>query len=108
MMISCVVDYTIDPDKVDLFEVYARRWMAAVARLGGTHHGYFLPSEGSGDRAVCIFSFPSMVDFKAYRLRTADDPECIAILEQEKAEQSIVSYAGSFFRPLLPETAPPT
>jgi hypothetical protein len=106
-MISCVVEYRIDPHKVDLFESYARRWMAAVARLGGTHHGYFLPSEGSGDRAVCIFSFPSMAEFKAYRRRTADDPECIAILEQEKAEQSIVSYAGSFFRPLLPGAAPP-
>jgi hypothetical protein len=83
-MISCVVDYTIDPLKVDLFEEYARRWMAAVVRLGGTHHGYFLPGKDGGDRAVCIFSFPSMADYKAYRLRVADDPECIAILEQEK------------------------
>lgn len=106
-MISCVVEYRIDPGKVDLFENYSRRWMAAVARLGGTHHGYFLPGEASGDRAICIFSFPTMADFKAYRLRTAEDPECIAILEQEKAERSIISYTGSFFRPLLPGADPP-
>jgi hypothetical protein len=105
-MISCVVDYTIDPLKVDWFENYARRWMAAVTRLGGTHHGYFLPGKDSPDRAVCIFSFPSRAEYEAYRLRVAQDPECIAILEQEKAERSIISYTGSFFRPLLPEAAP--
>lgn len=106
-MISCIVEYTIDPHKVNLFEEYARRWMAAVTRLGGTHHGYFLPGEGGADRAFCIFSFPSMADYEAYRLRVANDSECIAILEQEKAERSIVRYTGSFFRPLLPEAVPP-
>jgi hypothetical protein len=106
MMISCVVEYTIDPHKVNLFEEYSRRWMAAVTRLGGTHHGYFLPGKGDADRAICIFSFPSMADYEAYRLRVADDPECIAILDREKAERSIISYTGSFFRPLLPEAAP--
>jgi hypothetical protein len=105
-MISCVVEYVIDPDKVALFEAYARRWMAAVARLGGTHHGYFLPATGSGDRAICIYSFSSRADFDAYRLRAAADPECMAILEQEKTELSIVSYTGSFFRPVLPEPDP--
>jgi len=106
-MISCIVDYTIDPQKVGLFEDYARRWIAAVIRLGGMHHGYFLPSESGADRAVCIFSFPSNADFEAYRLRAAQDPECIAILEREKEERSIVRYKGSFFRPLLPEVNPP-
>ena len=107
-MISCVVEYTIDPDKVNLFEDYARRWIAAVIRLGGTHHGYFLPSRDASDRAICIFSFSNMADYEAYRLRVAHDPECVAILEKEKAERSIVRYTGSFFRPLLPEAAPPT
>lgn len=106
-MISCIVEYEIDPDKVALFEDYARRWMAAVTRLGGTHHGYFLPHKESGARAVCIYSFPSRADYEAYRARAAEDPECIAILEQEKAERSIIAYTGSFFRPLLPEAAPP-
>jgi hypothetical protein len=106
MMISCVVEYTIDPHRVNSFEEYARRWMAAVTRLGGTHHGYFLPDKDPADRAICIFSFPSMADYEAYRQRVAHDPECIAILEQEKAERSIVRYSGSFFRPLLPEAGP--
>jgi hypothetical protein len=106
-MISCVVEYRIDPHKVNLFEEYARRWIASVIRLGGTHHGYFLPAKDGADRAICIFSFPSMADYDAYRLRVAQDPECIAILAQEKAERSIIRYTGSFFRPLLPEPAPP-
>ena len=48
-MITCVVDYAIDPAKTDAFEEFAKRWMELVNRHGGTHHGYFLPSEGSSD-----------------------------------------------------------
>ena len=107
-MISCIVEYTIDPQKLALFEEYSRRWIAAVIRLGGMHHGYFLPIESGGDRAICVFSFPSKADYDAYRLRVAHDPECIAILKQEEEERSIIRYKGAFFRPVLPEAITPT
>jgi hypothetical protein len=46
-MITCVLDYVIDPKKIDAFEAFARRWMQLVEQHGGQHHGYFLPAEGA-------------------------------------------------------------
>jgi hypothetical protein len=49
-VITCVVEYVIDPLKTEAFEEFARRWMELVGRHGGTHHGYFLPAEGASDK----------------------------------------------------------
>jgi len=59
-VITCVVEYVIDPAKIDAFERFARRWMELVGLHGGIHHGYFLPAEGASDRALALFSFPGL------------------------------------------------
>lgn len=46
-MITCYLNYKIDPKKIKEFEHYAKLWIHLVNKFGGTHHGYFLPSEGS-------------------------------------------------------------
>jgi NIPSNAP len=61
-VITCVVEYTVDARKLDAFEQFGRAWIALVNRHGGTHHGYFLPAEGASDRALALFSFPSLAD----------------------------------------------
>jgi hypothetical protein len=33
-MITCVVDYVIDPKKIDVFEQFAKRWIDLVNRYG--------------------------------------------------------------------------
>ena len=38
-MITCVVDYTIDPAKLDAFERFARAWIGLVSKHGCQHHG---------------------------------------------------------------------
>lgn len=101
-MITCVVDYELDTTKLDAFERYAQRWIQAVTRLGGVHHGYFLPSEGRSDRAVALFSFENLTTYEAYRAAAKTDAECVAILKQEQIDRSIIRYDRSFFRPLLP------
>ena len=53
-VITCVVEYTIDADKTADFERFARAWIALVDKHGGRHHGYFLPGEGAGDRALAL------------------------------------------------------
>ena len=45
-MITVHLRYEIDPDKLEDFTEYGRTWIRLVAKHGGTHHGYFLPSEG--------------------------------------------------------------
>ncbi|MBA3280854.1 MAG: NIPSNAP family protein, partial [Acidimicrobiia bacterium] len=66
-MITCVVEYTIDPEKIEPFEQFARAWIELVNRHGGEHHGYFMPSEGASDRALALFSFPSLAAYEEYR-----------------------------------------
>jgi large conductance mechanosensitive channel protein len=45
---------------------------------GGQHHGYFLPAEGASDRALALFSFPSLARYESYRELFGVDPEFIA------------------------------
>lgn len=99
-MITCYLKYVIDPYKLFEFEQYARLWIPSVDRMGGTHHGYFLPSEGANNIALALFSFPSLGAYEDYRIRMATDPECIAAYELDKRNRSIVSYERSFMRPL--------
>ncbi|MBO9169199.1 NIPSNAP family protein [Rhizobium sp. L245/93] len=94
-MITCHLRYIIDAYKIAEFEDYARRWIPIVNRMGGTHHGYFLPSEGASNVAVALFSY------EAYRNSMAADAECQATLELEEKNRSIISYERSFMRPIL-------
>lgn len=101
-MITCVVDYVIDPGRIEAFERFAERWMALVARHGGTHHGYFLPAEGASDRALALFSFPSLAAYEEYRARFGVDPEFIAADRIRDESGCVLRYDRSFMRPLLP------
>lgn len=104
-MITCVVDYVIDPSKAGAFEEFAKRWMELVNRHGGTHHGYFLPSEGSSDRALALFSFPSLAIYEQYRSLFGHDPDFIAADRIRDESGCVLRYDRSFMRPLLPMSA---
>ena len=90
-MITCYLRYEIDPFKVKEFETYAKMWIPLVNKLGGTHHGYFLPHESSDYVAVAMFSFPV-----ARRLRS---------LSRESRQRSRVPEGGSILSgdAMLPE-----
>ena len=100
-MITCSLTYEIDPAKVAEFEVYARVWIRLVEKLGGTHHGYWLPHEGANDIAYCHFSFPSFAAYEDYRARMADDPECQAAYAFAQETGCIRRHVRSFTRPVL-------
>lgn len=100
-MITCVVDYVIDPKKIEAFEIFAKRWIELVERHGGRHHGYFLPSEGASDRALCLFSFPSLAAYEQYRTLFGVDPDFIAIDKFRDETGCILRYDRSFMRPVL-------
>lgn len=100
-MITCHVRYIIDPYQLDAFERYARAWIPVVTKMGGQHHGYFLPAEGANNVAYCLFSFSSFADYERYRQETAVDPECMRLVEDASELKFIVSYERSFLRPLL-------
>jgi NIPSNAP len=101
-MITCTIDYVVDPAKIDAFERFARRWMDLVERNGGVHHGYFLPSEGASDRALALFSFPSLALYEKYREKFGSDPDFIAADRIRDESGCVLRYDRSFMRPLLP------
>jgi NIPSNAP len=101
LMITCVVDYTIDPAKVDAFERFARAWIGLVNAHGGQHHGYFLPGEGASDRALALFSFPSLAAYEEYRKLFGVDPDFIAADRIRDESGCVLRYERTFMRPVL-------
>jgi hypothetical protein len=93
-VITCCVRYEVDPAKIADFERFARAWIDLVNRHGGTHHGYFLPSEGASDVALALFSFPSLAEYERYRARFGEDP-----IRDESG--CVRRYERTFMRPLL-------
>ena len=100
-MMTCYVRYILDPYQLDAFEQYARFWIARVKQVGGTHHGYYLPSEGANNIALTLFSFESFAAYEQYRQANAADPACKAMLDHAKQGRYIISFERSFMRPLF-------
>lgn len=100
-MITCYLRYEIDPFKVKEFETYAKMWIPLVNKLGGTHHGYFLPHESSDHIAIAMFSFPSLAAYEAYRTKAASDPECQKAIAYYRETRCFLKHERSFFRPVF-------
>jgi hypothetical protein len=105
-MITCVVDYTIDPAQMDAFERFAQAWMQLVNKHGGRHHGYFLPGESASDKALALFSFESLARYEQYRSLFGTDPEFIAADRIRDQSGCVLRYERTFMRPLLPAGDP--
>ncbi|GFE65211.1 NIPSNAP family protein [Litoreibacter roseus] len=105
-MITCTIRYEVDPTKLDAFEIYARAWIYLVNKLGGTHHGYWLPHEGANDIAWAMFSFPSLAAYEDYRVRMAADDECNQAYAHAANTRCIRRYDRSFTRPILDGASP--
>lgn len=73
-MLTCIIQYQIDPTKRDMFAQYARNWGQAIPRCGADLIGYYAPHEGSSTLAYGIYNIPSLADYEAYRARLAADP----------------------------------
>jgi hypothetical protein len=99
-MVTVHLKYEIDPDRIGDFEEYGRRWVGLVNRFGGTHHGYFLPSEGDSDVAYALFSFPSLALYEQYRTDSMADAEGKEAMELARRTQCIRRYERRFLRPL--------
>jgi len=100
-MITVHLRYEIDPDKLADFTEYGRTWIRLVTRLGGTHHGYFLPSEGDSDEAFALFSFPSLAAYEEYRSASRTDPECVDAYAFAQRTRCIRRYERRFLSPVF-------
>lgn len=100
-MITCHLRYVLDPDRLAEFETYARMWIPLVARFGGQHHGYLLPSEGASNIALASFSFESLAAYEQYRIAAAQDADCQAAMDYYRQTKCFLSYERTFFRPVF-------
>jgi len=100
-MITCYLKYVIDPYKLVEFEHYAKLWIPLVDRMGGVHHGYFMPHEGSNNIAYALFSFESLSKYEEYRNEIHTDEECQVALAYAKETGCIFSFERSFMRPVF-------
>ncbi|QSB25155.1 NIPSNAP family protein [Flavobacterium sp. CLA17] len=102
-MITCHLKYIIDPYQLEAFEDYGKRWIKIVNRLGGQHHGYFMPSEGANNVAYALFSFPGLTDYENYRKKmfSKDDQECVEAFKIAEDTRCIISYERTFLRPIF-------
>jgi hypothetical protein len=98
-MITCYIQYQIDPEKISEFELYADLWVPLVKRFGGIHHGYFLPHESANDLAVALFSFPSLADYERYRVDSLSDEACQKAYAYAVKSKCIKRYDRQFLKP---------
>lgn len=100
-MVTCHLKYIIDPYQLAAFEAYGKKWIELVNRLGGQHHGYFMPGEGASNIAFALFSFPSLADYEIYRNQMQTDPECLETFRIAQENRCIISYERTFLRPVF-------
>jgi NIPSNAP len=97
-MITCCIQYTLDPHKIDDFENYARRWPPIIARCGGRLIGYFLPKEGATNFALALIDFESLAAYERYRTQLAADPDAKLNLADSRESRCILVESRSFLR----------
>jgi NIPSNAP len=99
-MITCCIQYTLDPRKLEAFEGYAARWPPIIERCGGSLLGYFLPKEGANNYALALIEFRSLADYEAYRERLASDPDAKENFAHGNDSGCILVESRSFLRRL--------
>ena len=73
-MLTCIIQYQIDPTQRAAFGEYGARWGEAIPRCGADLVGYFAPHEGSSTLAYGIYHIENLAAYEAYRARLAADP----------------------------------
>jgi NIPSNAP len=86
-MITCIIQYQIDPTKRDEFVQYAQNWGQAIPRCGADLIGYYAPHEGSATLAYGIYNIKNLAEYEAYKTRLVANPlarENYTFAQQEK------------------------
>lgn len=104
-MITLYIRYTLDPNKLRDFEVYAKALSTPIERCGGTPAGYYLPTKFAGpvNSAVGMIDFPSLSAYEKYREKLATDQEAIDISKRLEASGALLNEDRSFLS-LVPES----
>ena len=102
-MITCVIQYTLDPHAITEFEKYATTWPPIIERCGGRLTGFYLPKERANDFALALLDFDSLADYERYRERLAADPGAQANVAFVRQARAVLAERRSFRRKVSPE-----
>jgi len=97
-MLTCVIQYQIDPTKKAQFEQYARNWGQAIPRNGAELIGYYAPHEGSSTLAYGIYNIESLAAYEQYRQKLASDPIGKENYEFAMQEKFILKEGRTFLK----------
>jgi uncharacterized protein (DUF1330 family) len=97
-MVTCCIQYALDPHELAAFEDYAFRWPPIIERCGGSLVGYFLPKEGANNFALALIEFPSLAEYEVYRQKLAADPDAQRNVADARAARCILVESRSFLR----------
>ena len=100
-MITCVIQYTLDPTRISAFETYAARWPPIIERCGGELVGYWLPKEGANNYALALIELPSLAAYEAYRERLSTDEDAKQNFAHALESGCILAETRSFMRRAL-------
>lgn len=76
-------------------------WIPLVEKFGGQHNGYYLPSEGANNIALCLFTFPSLAAYEEYRTTSVNDPECQAAFKYAEDVDCVIAMNAVSLDPFL-------
>jgi len=97
-MLTCVIQYRIDPTKKAEFQRYARNWGQAIPRCGAELVGYYAPHEGSTTLAYGIYHVASLAEYERYRARLLNDPRGQENYAFAQSEKFILSEERTFLK----------
>lgn len=97
-VITCCIQYTLEPKKISAFEDYASRWPPIIERCGGRLVGYYLPKEGANNFALALIDFASLADYESYRSHLAVDPEAQQNIADANQAGCILVESRTFLR----------
>jgi uncharacterized protein (DUF1330 family) len=97
-MITCVIQYELDPHRIEDFETYATNWTPIIERCGGSLVGYYLPKEGANNYAVALIDFESLAAYERYREQLLVDPDAVANRAMAQKTRCIRVESRSFLR----------
>ena len=97
-MITLYIRYTLDPNKLRDFEIYAKALANQIARCGGVPAGYYMPTKFAGpmNAAVGLIDFPSLAAYEKYREKLGADQEAIEIARRLEVSGALLNEERSF------------
>jgi hypothetical protein len=88
-MITFHLEYTLDPELVEHFQEYAKKFVELTKKYGGEHYGYFINADKERTTALAMFTFSDVTNYNVYRKKVLFDPQYEIAMELARKTRCI-------------------